>query len=152
MFWSWNGATCTKRFPVYLRTRYRSKLGWFFWFGPIHGTIRRNLATKVDGKSRGSSVYSCNFSILMDSSQRGSQKSFFSSAAAMQSGCFAHRLTDHDSWSQLLALVNLVIALGRMHGLEGAAQFWQRWQYHHRFSWEATKSCNRESPQKLGMP
>ena len=28
---------------LYLRTRYRSKLGWFFWFGPIHVTIRRNL-------------------------------------------------------------------------------------------------------------
>ena len=27
-----------------LRTRYRSKFGWFFWFGPIHVTIRRNLA------------------------------------------------------------------------------------------------------------
>ena len=27
-----------------LRTRYRSKLGWFFWFGLIHVTIRRNLA------------------------------------------------------------------------------------------------------------
>ena len=29
---------------LYLRTRYRSKWGWFFWFGPIHVTIRRNLA------------------------------------------------------------------------------------------------------------
>ena len=29
---------------LYLRTRYRTKLGWFFWFGPIHLTIRRNLA------------------------------------------------------------------------------------------------------------
>ena len=29
---------------LYLQTRYRSKLGWFFWFGPIHVTIRRNLA------------------------------------------------------------------------------------------------------------
>ena len=28
---------------LYLRTRYRSKLGWFFWLGPIHMTIRRNL-------------------------------------------------------------------------------------------------------------
>ena len=28
---------------VYLRTRYRSKLGWFFWFSPIHVTIRRSL-------------------------------------------------------------------------------------------------------------
>ena len=28
---------------LYLRTRYRSKLGWFFWFGPIHVTICRNL-------------------------------------------------------------------------------------------------------------
>ena len=28
---------------MYLRTRYRSKLGWFFWFGPIHVTRRRNL-------------------------------------------------------------------------------------------------------------
>ena len=29
---------------LYLRTRYRSKLGWFFWFGSIHVTMRRNLA------------------------------------------------------------------------------------------------------------
>ena len=29
---------------LYLRTGYRSKLGWFFWFGTIHVTIRRNLA------------------------------------------------------------------------------------------------------------
>ena len=29
---------------MYLRYRYRSRLGWFFWFGPIHVTIRRNLA------------------------------------------------------------------------------------------------------------
>ena len=29
---------------MYLRYRYRSKLGWIFWFGPIHVTIRRNLA------------------------------------------------------------------------------------------------------------
>ena len=28
---------------MYLRTRYRSELGWFFWFGPIDVTIRRNL-------------------------------------------------------------------------------------------------------------
>ena len=28
---------------LYLRTRYRSKLGWFFWFGPIHVMMRRNL-------------------------------------------------------------------------------------------------------------
>ena len=28
---------------MYLGYRYRSKLGWFFWFGPIHVTIRRNL-------------------------------------------------------------------------------------------------------------
>ena len=28
---------------LYLRTRYRSKLGWFFWFGPIHVTIHHNL-------------------------------------------------------------------------------------------------------------
>ena len=28
----------------YLWTRYRSKLGLFFWFGPIHVTIHRNLA------------------------------------------------------------------------------------------------------------
>ena len=31
---------------LYLRTRYRSKLGWFFWFGPIHVTIRCNLAAR----------------------------------------------------------------------------------------------------------
>ena len=37
--------TITKSWlKMYLRTRYRSKLGWFFWFGPIHVTIRRNLA------------------------------------------------------------------------------------------------------------
>ena len=36
---------------LYLRTRYRSKLGWFFWFGPIHVTIHRNLLEKVFGKS-----------------------------------------------------------------------------------------------------
>ena len=36
--------TITKSWlKMYLRTRYRSKLGWFFWFGPIHVTIRRNL-------------------------------------------------------------------------------------------------------------
>ena len=29
---------------VYLQTRYRSKLGWFFWFGLIHVRIHRNLA------------------------------------------------------------------------------------------------------------
>ena len=29
---------------LYLRTRYRSKLGWFFWFSPIHVMIRGNLA------------------------------------------------------------------------------------------------------------
>ena len=29
---------------LYLPTRCRSKLGWFFWFGPIHVTICRNLA------------------------------------------------------------------------------------------------------------
>ena len=29
---------------MYLRTRYRSKLGWFFWFGLIHVTICSNLA------------------------------------------------------------------------------------------------------------
>ena len=28
---------------MYLRTRYRSKLGCIFWFGPIHVTIHRNL-------------------------------------------------------------------------------------------------------------
>ena len=28
---------------MYLRYRYRSKLGWIFWFGPIHVAIRRNL-------------------------------------------------------------------------------------------------------------
>ena len=28
---------------LYLLTRYRAKLGWFFWFGPIHVMIRRNL-------------------------------------------------------------------------------------------------------------
>ena len=32
---------------MYLQTRYRSKLGWFFWFGPIHVTIRRNLGTNL---------------------------------------------------------------------------------------------------------
>ena len=31
------------RLKMYLRYRYRSKLGCFFWFGPIHVTIRRNL-------------------------------------------------------------------------------------------------------------
>ena len=30
---------------LYLQTRYRSKLGWFFWFGPIYVTIRRNLGS-----------------------------------------------------------------------------------------------------------
>ena len=25
----------------------RSKLGWFFWFGPIHVTIRRNLGEMI---------------------------------------------------------------------------------------------------------
>ena len=30
---------------MYLRYRYRSRLGWFFWFGPIHVTICRNLAS-----------------------------------------------------------------------------------------------------------
>ena len=34
---------------LYLRTRYRSKLGSFFWFGPIHVTIRRNLGCQPDG-------------------------------------------------------------------------------------------------------
>ena len=29
---------------MYFRYRYRYKLAWFFWFGPIHVTIRRNLA------------------------------------------------------------------------------------------------------------
>ena len=33
---------------MYLRYRYRSKLGWFFWFGPIHVTVRRNLAILID--------------------------------------------------------------------------------------------------------
>ena len=28
---------------LYLRTRYRFKSGWFFWFGPIRMTICRNL-------------------------------------------------------------------------------------------------------------
>ena len=38
--------TITKSWlKMYLRSRYRSKLGWFFWFGPIHVTIRRNLAS-----------------------------------------------------------------------------------------------------------
>ena len=32
---------------MYLQTRYRSKLGWFFWFGPIHLTVRRNLGCEL---------------------------------------------------------------------------------------------------------
>ena len=36
---------------LYLRTRYRSKLGWFFKFGQIHVTIRHNLAFCVHCKS-----------------------------------------------------------------------------------------------------
>ena len=37
--------TITKSWlKMYLRTRYRYKLGWFFLFGPIQVTIRRNLA------------------------------------------------------------------------------------------------------------
>ena len=32
---------------LYLRTRHRSKLGCFFWFGPIHVTIRRNLGADL---------------------------------------------------------------------------------------------------------
>ena len=37
---------------MYLRTRYRSKLGWFFWFGPIHVTIHRNLADDNHDEAR----------------------------------------------------------------------------------------------------
>ena len=33
-----------KRQILYLQTRYRYKLGWFFWFGPIYVMIGRNLA------------------------------------------------------------------------------------------------------------
>ena len=33
----------TSWLKMYLRTRYRSKLGCIFWFGPIHATIHRNL-------------------------------------------------------------------------------------------------------------
>ena len=32
---------------VYLRNRYRSKLGWFFLFGPIHVSIRHNLEIEL---------------------------------------------------------------------------------------------------------
>ena len=32
---------------MYLRTRYRSTLGCFFWFGLIHVTIRRNLVNNI---------------------------------------------------------------------------------------------------------
>ena len=32
---------------LYLRTRYRSKLGWLFWFGLIHVTICCNLKSRA---------------------------------------------------------------------------------------------------------
>ena len=37
---------------LYLRTRNRSKLGWFFWFGLIHVTIRRNLDIRISSEIR----------------------------------------------------------------------------------------------------
>ena len=42
--------TITKSWlKMYLRTRYRSKLAWFSWFGTIHVTMRRNLANRHRG-------------------------------------------------------------------------------------------------------
>ena len=41
---SWiNSKVATNTNIVDLRTRHRSKLGWFFRIGPINMTIRRNL-------------------------------------------------------------------------------------------------------------
>ena len=50
---------------LYLRTRYRSRLGWFFWFGPIYMTIRRNLGYGWRGISQCASDISSSFALFV---------------------------------------------------------------------------------------